>query len=71
MRCGSFLSYLLDLLVNRAMDVDEREELAVLADQLKGPMNAQAQRMRQHLKGAIIPTIQQIKQVHDQMEDEG
>lgn len=53
------------------MDVDDREELAALAEQLRGPMNAQAQRLRQHLKGTIIPAIQQIKQVHDKMEDEG
>ena len=53
------------------MDVDEREELAALADQLKGPMDAQAQRMRQHLKGSIIPAVQQIKQVHDRLDDEG
>ncbi|THH26600.1 hypothetical protein EUX98_g7587 [Antrodiella citrinella] len=55
---------------DKAVDVDEREELAALADQLKVPMTALGQRMRQHLRGAIVPAIQEIKQVHDRMEDE-
>lgn len=53
------------------MDVDDREGLAALADQLKAPMDAQAHRLRQHLKEAVIPAVQKIKQVHDIMEDEG
>lgn len=51
--------------------MDEREELVALAEQLKAPMNAQAQRMKQELRDAVIPTIQRIKQVHDRIEDEG
>ncbi|KAH8106882.1 hypothetical protein BXZ70DRAFT_915472 [Cristinia sonorae] len=63
-------STLVALLEDRDMDIDEREELAALADQLKGPMSAQAQRMRQDLRGAIVPAIQQIKKVHDKLEDD-
>lgn len=55
----------------RTVDVDERQELIALAEQLQEPMTAQAQKMRQHLRGSVIPAIERIKQVHDEMEDEG
>ncbi|TCD63549.1 hypothetical protein EIP91_005295 [Steccherinum ochraceum] len=55
---------------DKDVDVDEREELAALAEQLKEPMNAEAQKLRQHLRNAVIPAMQRIKEVHDKMEDE-
>ncbi|KIP08904.1 hypothetical protein PHLGIDRAFT_34773 [Phlebiopsis gigantea 11061_1 CR5-6] len=48
----------------------DTEELAALADKLKGPMSTQSQQLRRYMAETIVPAIQRVKQVHDTMEEE-
>ncbi|KAI0797551.1 hypothetical protein C8Q75DRAFT_887046 [Abortiporus biennis] len=49
---------------------DQTEHLVALADQLKAPMTAEAQKLKEYMRDTIVPVIQQVRNVHDTLEDE-
>ncbi|CAL1705253.1 unnamed protein product [Somion occarium] len=51
-------------------DDDEKEDLAALAEQLRAPMATQGQHLKQHMRDSVIPAIQQVKKVHEILDDE-
>ena len=52
-------------------DDDEEEDLIALAEQLRTPIAAQGQCLKQHMKDTVIPAIQQVQKVHETLDEEG
>lgn len=55
----------------RNIDEDENEKTDALAEKLRGPMNDQGQKLRQQMRDTIVPAIQQVREIHDTLENEG
>lgn len=58
-------------LYDRVPQEDEHDKLDTLAEKLRGPMADQGQKLKQQVRGIIVPTIQQVKEVHETLENEG
>lgn len=53
---------------NNSSAVDEREEVAALANKLKAPMAAQGVAMREYIGETLLPVIARVKDVHATLE---
>ncbi|RPD56335.1 hypothetical protein L226DRAFT_615532 [Lentinus tigrinus ALCF2SS1-7] len=62
---------LVAMLQESGSEEDEEEQLMAMVEQLKGPMAAQGNALKQYLKETLLPAYNRVKAAHGELDDKG